>query len=46
MKWNRNDWQGRSKKQVENNNQVLALTVILGVGIFVIALIIQSLLGL
>ena len=46
MKWNRNDWQGRSKKQVENNNQVLALTVILGVGIFVIALIVQSLLGL
>jgi len=46
MKWDRNDWQGRSKKQVENNNQVLALTVIVGVGIFVIALIVQSLLGL
>ena len=46
MKWNRNDWQGRSKKQVENNNQVLALTVIVGVGISIIALIVQSLLGL
>jgi len=46
MKWDRNDWQGRSKKQVENNNQVLALTVIVGVGISIIALIVQSLLGL
>lgn len=42
--WNREDWQGRSKKKVENNNQLLALTVILGVGIFVIGLIIQSIL--
>ena len=46
MKWDRNDWQGRSKKQVENNNQILALTVIIGIGTFVIALIVQSLLGL
>jgi uncharacterized membrane protein YidH (DUF202 family) len=46
MKWNRNDWQGRSRKQVENNNQVLVLTVIVGVGISIIALIVQSILGL
>ena len=46
MKWNRNDWQGRSKKQVENNNQLLALTFIIGVGIFVIGLIVQTLLNL
>ncbi len=29
MKWNRNEWQGRSRKQVENNNKVFEYSLIL-----------------
>lgn len=29
MKWNRNEWQGRSKKQVETNNRVFGYSIIL-----------------
>lgn len=42
MKWNREDWQGRSKKQVESTNKLLALTFIVGTGIMLLGVIIQS----
>ena len=29
MNWNRNEWQGRSKKQVEDNNKVFGYSIIL-----------------
>jgi hypothetical protein len=29
MKWNRNEWQGRSRKQVENNYKVFEYSLIL-----------------
>jgi len=44
--WNYKDWQGRSKKQVESNYEVLAYTIVVGFVIIVGALVAQSLLGL
>jgi hypothetical protein len=29
-KWNKRKWQGRSKKQVEDNNKVLGYTLLVG----------------
>jgi uncharacterized membrane protein YidH (DUF202 family) len=29
MEWNRNEWQGRSKEQVDRNNKVFGLSIII-----------------
>jgi len=37
--WDRNEWQGRTRKQVEENYKVMRLTYILFIVTFVIGLI-------
>ena len=37
--WNPNDWQGRSKQQVEKNNVVMGYTIIIGIVILFITLV-------
>lgn len=45
-KWNYNDWQGRSKKKVEDSYEYLAWTIAIGFIAIVSVLIYQSLTGL
>ena len=40
--WNRKDWQGRSRNQVEGNH-LIATAVVTGVVVLLLALIIQTL---
>ena len=37
--WNKGDWQGRDRRQVENNYKVLGYTVIVGVVSLILALL-------
>lgn len=37
--WNKGDWQGRDRRQVENNYKVLGYTAIVGVVSLVLALL-------
>ena len=39
--WDPNEWQGRSKKQVDSNNWVAATTFLLGIGILLVIFIIS-----
>ena len=39
VNWNRGDWQGRDKRQVENNYKVIGYSVVIGIIAFIIALI-------
>jgi|TARA_R110002153_G_scaffold200592_1_gene353938 hypothetical protein len=40
-KWNRNDWQGRSRSQVENNTTISGIVVIAAL-VITIGLIVSS----
>ena len=39
--WDRNAWQGRSKEQVESNNKVAVYSLIIGLGIFIVTVILE-----
>jgi hypothetical protein len=41
MEWNKNEWQGRSRKQVENNLKINTWTLILGI-IFLLVLFLKK----
>lgn len=41
MNWDPNDWQGRTREQVERNNKVFGYSVIVSIIVVVIALIIS-----
>lgn len=43
MMWNKNDWQGRSKSQVDRNNRVFTYSIIISV-IGIIILLIKTIL--
>jgi|LakMenEpi03Aug12_release.lakeMendotaPanAssembly.Ray.scaffolds.fasta_scaffold344135_4 hypothetical protein len=45
MKWDRNEWQGRSKEQVDRNNKVFGIAII-GISIITTGLLIIYLLSL
>lgn len=40
--WNRDDWQGRSRKQVEGNH-LIAMGIVAGTVVLLLALIIRTL---
>ena len=37
--WNKGDWQGRDRRQVENNYKILGYTAIVGVVSLILALL-------
>lgn len=43
MNWDPNDWQGRTRQQVERNNRVFGIMVIVGVAAIGIALLLTIL---
>jgi uncharacterized membrane protein YidH (DUF202 family) len=43
MNWNPNDWQGRTREQVERNNKVFGYSVIMSIIVVVIVLIVMIL---
>jgi len=42
VNWNRGDWQGRDRRQVENNYKVVGYSVVIGIVVLVIAIILDK----
>ena len=42
VNWNKGDWQGRDKRQVENNYKVVGYSVVIGTIVLVIAIILEK----
>jgi len=42
VNWNRGDWQGRDKRQVENNYKVVGYSVIIGLISLILAIVLDK----
>ena len=42
VNWNKGDWQGRDKRQVENNYKVVGYSVVIGVIALALSIILEK----
>ena len=42
VNWNRGDWQGRDRRQVENNYKIVGYSVVIGVILLALAVIFEK----